>query len=203
MEKGNDTNPEESKDNNTLDENKAADIQNFLVSEDTNKIITDLTNKITILEKENNDLRIKNETLIKNNTKNNYLNLKSSLLGMKWNLASQILLKKAEKGANNFEEIIKEKNDLQEINEKMLDLLTEKEIENEDLNEKLKNSEFKSKIEIEQNEEKIKSLEEKIKSIESSKEEYSQQIEDIINEYTSFQEKLKLQIKELTAKEEN
>ena len=203
MEKENDIKPEEKKDNNdNVDENKVINEQDLLISEDPDKIISDLTNKIILLEKANNDLKIKNESLIKNDIKNNSLNLKTSLLGMKWSLTSQILLKKAEKDSNKLEQIIKEKNDAQEINEKMLDLLTEKEIENEDLNEKLKNTELKSKIEMEQKEEKIKSLEEKIKSIENFKEEYTEQMDDIVKEYNSFQEKLKLQIKELNAREE-
>ena len=113
-----------------------------------------------------------------------------------------MLLKKTENDSNKLAEIVKEKEDLQEINEKMLDLLTEKELENEDLMEKLKDFELKSKLEIVQNEEKIKSLEEQLKLIENSKESSSQDIDDIISEYILFQEKLKTQIKELTIKEE-
>ena len=89
---------------------------------------------------------------------------------MKWSIASQMLLKKTENDSNKLAEIVKEKEDLQEINEKMLDLLTEKELENEDLMEKLKDFELKSKLEIDQNEEKIKSLEEQLKLLENSKE---------------------------------
>ena len=96
--------------------------------ENPKKIISDLANKIILLEKNIEDLKTKNENLIKNNLKKNALNLKSSLIGMKWGLASQLLLKKAESDSNKLSEIIKEKEDLQEINEKMLDLLTEKRI---------------------------------------------------------------------------
>ena len=164
-------------------------IIDLLKEENPKKIISDLANKIILLEKNIEDLKTKNENLIKNNLKKNVLNLKSSLIGMKWGLASQLLLKKAESDSNKLSEIIKEKEDLQEINEKMLDLLTEKELENEDLIEKLKNNELNSKIEIEQNLEKINSLEEKIKSLENYKESNTKEIEDIIDEYTSFQEK--------------
>ena len=98
--------------------------------------------------------------------------------------------------------MIKEKDDLLEINEKILDLLTEKEIENEDLAEKSKNYQLQSILEIQQNDEKIKLLEKKIKSLEDSKESSNQDIDDIISEYTLFQEKLKSQIKELSSKVE-
>ena len=202
MEKENDKAQEGEKSENQIEEIKPLNEQDFIKNDDPKQIISDLTNKIILLEKANNDLKAKNENLVKNNFKNKSLGLKSSLIGMKLGLASQILMKKANSDSSKLADMIKEKEDLQEINEKMLDLLTEKELENEDLMEKLKNYELNSKLEIEQNEEKIRSLEEKLKFLEDSKDSNSQDIDDIINEYTSFQEKLKLQIKELSSKEE-
>jgi len=202
MEKENDKAQEGEKNENQIEEIKPLSEQDFIKNDDPKQIISDLTNKIILLEKVNNDLKAKNENLIKNNFKNKSLGLKSSLIGMKLGLASQILMKKANSDSSKLADMIKEKEDLQEINEKMLDLLTEKELENEDLMEKLKNYELKSKLEIEQNEEKIRALEEKLKFLEDSKDSNTQDIDDIINEYTSFQEKLKLQIKELSSKEE-
>ena len=46
---------------------------------------------------------------------------------------------------------MKEKDELQQINEKMLDMLTEKELENDELNEKLENYKLEVKIENEKN----------------------------------------------------
>ena len=202
MEKENDKAQEGEKSENQIEEIKPLSEQDFIKNDDPKQIISDLTNKIILLEKANNDLKAKNENLVKNNFKNKSLGLKSSLIGIKLGLASQILMKKANSDSSKLADMIKEKEDLQEINEKMLDLLTEKELENEDLMEKLKNYELNSKLEIEQNEEKIRSLEEKLKFLEDSKDSNTQDIDDIINEYTSFQEKLKLQIKELSSKEE-
>ena len=202
MEKEIDKAQEGEKSDNQIEEIKPLSEQDFIKNDDPKQIISDLTNKIILLEKVNNDLKAKNENLIKNNFKNKSLGLKSSLIGMKLGLASQILMKKANSDSSKLADMIKEKEDLQEINEKMLDLLTEKELENEDLMEKLKNYELKSKLEIEQNEEKIRALEEKLKFLEDSKDSNTQDIDDIINEYISFQEKLKLQIKELSSKEE-
>ena len=202
MEKENDKAQEGEKSENQIEEIKPLSEQDFIKNDDPKQIISDLTNKIILLEKVNNDLKAKNESLVKNNFKNKSLGLKSSLIGIKLGLASQILMKKANSDSSKLADMIKEKEDLQEINEKMLDLLTEKELENEDLMEKLKNYELNSKLEIEQNEEKIRTLEEKLKFLEDSKDSNTQDIDEIINEYTSFQEKLKLQIKELSSKEE-
>ena len=63
-------------------------------------------------------------------------------------------------------EIMKEKDELQQINEKMWDMLTEKELENDELNEKLEN--YKSEMKKE-NEKQIKILEEKIEDLKNSK----------------------------------
>ena len=201
MEKENDKAPEGEKSDNQIEEIKPLSEQDFIKNDDPKQIISDLTNKIILLEKANNDLKAKNENLVKNNFKNKSLGLKSSLIGMKLGLASQILMKKANSDSSKLADMIKEKEDLQEINEKMLDLLTEKELENEDLIEKLKNNELNSKIEIEQNLEKINTLKEKIKSLENYKESTVKEIDDIVEEYTSFQEKLKSHIEELTLKE--
>ena len=48
-------------------------------------------------------------------------------------------------------EIMNEKDELQQINEKMLDMLTEKELDNDELNEKLENYKLEVKIENEKN----------------------------------------------------
>ena len=63
-------------------------------------------------------------------------------------------------------EIMKEKDELQQIDEKMWDMLTEKELENDELNEKLENYKLEMKKEKEKQ---IKILEEKIEDLENSK----------------------------------
>ena len=69
--------------------------------------------------------------------------------------------------------INKEKNELQEINEKMLYMLTEKELENDDLNEKFEN--FKLEVKIQN-----KELVDKIKQKEEG--DLSKKLSDIIKE---------------------
>ena len=97
------------------------------------------------LEKMNNDLKAKNEDLKKNNIENNSLMNKMSHVGLRRKFTVQTTLKKAEDDSVKMAEIVKQKDDLQEINEKMLDLLTEKEMENEDLAQKLENYKMEAK----------------------------------------------------------
>ena len=99
-------------------------------------------------------------------------------------------------------EIIKEKDDLQLMNEKMLDMLTDKEMENEDLLEKIENYKLAAKLEVEKYLEKIQSLEDKIASLEySNGSKYD--IDSLVHEYNNYKERLKRQINEYIKNEEN
>ena len=172
--------------------------------EDKDKMILDLQQKIYSLEKLNKDLLEKNEGLTKNNIMNNNVLTKMSLVGQrrKFTSSQANLNSNAQDDNIKLAEIIKEKDDLQEMNEKMLDLLTEKELENEDLLQKLENYKLEAKIENEKNIEKIQSLEEKIEKLENSKgNEFD--IDDIVNEYNNYKERLKGQINEYLRNEEN
>ena len=84
MEKGNEILSEGDKNKDNNGEYKPLTEQNLLSEDDPKRIISDLTNKIFLLEKMNNELKAKNENLIKNNIKNeSKLNIKQSLIGMK------------------------------------------------------------------------------------------------------------------------
>ena len=89
---------------------------------------------------------------------------------------------------------MKVKDELQLINEKMLDMLTEKEIENDELNEKFENYKLEVKIENEKNLEYIKELEERIEDLENANNEI--QFGEFINEYEKQKEDLNVQINE-------
>ena len=159
------------------------------------KIILKLQQKIILLEKKNNDLKAKNETLTKNNIEKSSLMMKMSLAALRGGYSSKSVLILNPKETNNsqLEEIRREKDDLQQINEKMLDYLTEKEIENEDLIEKFENYKLEVKLENEKYLEKIQNLEEKIESLENSKEN-SVDIDSLVHEYNNYKERLKKQI---------
>ena len=170
--------------------------------EDPEKIISDLQQKLILLEKVNKDLQAKNEDLTKKNIEKNTLMTKMSLVGLRRGFATSE--KNEQDDSVKLAEIIKEKDDLQEINEKMLDLLTDKEIENEDLLEKLEKNKLEAKLENEKNLEKIQNLEDKIQMLESSKSiARSSEIDDIINEYNNYKERLKKQINEYSKNEDN
>ena len=173
--------------------------------EDPEKVIADLQEKVMRLEKMNKDLRSKNEGLKKNNIENNSTMNRMSLVGLRRKFTSQGNFNEVQNDSVKLAEIIKEKDDLQEINEKMLDLLTDKELENEDLHQQLENYKLEMKIENEKNLEKIQNLEDKIVALENSKEGSGGafDIDDIINEYNNYKERIKKQINEYTKNEED
>ena len=90
--------------------------------EDPEKIIADLQEKVMRLEKMNNDLKAKNEDLTKNNIENNSVMKKMGHVGMRRKFTEHGTFKTKQNDSVKIAELIKEKNDLQEINEKMLDL---------------------------------------------------------------------------------
>ena len=165
------------------------------------KIISDLQQKVFLLEKMNNDLKTKNENLTKNNTEKTTLMMKISLANMR----RKFPIAQNQDKSIQLAEVIKEKNDLQQINEKMLDLLTDKEIENEDLIEKLENNKLEAKLENEKYLEKIKNLEEKIQELENLKGNggNNNDIDEIIHEYNNYKERLKRQINDYIKNEGN
>ena len=163
-------------------------------NENKDKIISELKEKINLLEKANNDLKTKVDSFTKKQSLTSMLFVRMAAAGFK----RKLLLSKND--SIRVAEIMKEKDELQQINEKMLDMLTEKELENDELNEKLENYKLEMKTENEKNLEQIKILEEKIEDLENSKDE--EQFEDIINEYNNQKEKLKEQINEYMKSEE-
>ena len=166
------------------------------------QVILDLEQKIILLEKKNKDLKAKNESLTKNNLEKSSLMMKMSFVGLRRGFATKSTLNQNENKSIQLDEIIKEKDDLQQINEKMLDLLAEKEIENEDLIEKIENYKLETKLETEKYLEKIQNLEEKIESLENSKGN-NFDIDSLVHEYNNYKERLKKQINDYIKNEGN
>ena len=174
-----------------------------LNEEDPEKIISELQEKIMRLEKMNNDLKSKNEDLKKNNIENDSVMKKMGHVGMRRKLTSQGTFKQVQNDSLKIAELIKEKDDLQEINEKMLDLLTEKELENEDLNQKFEDYKLEVKLENEKNLEKIQSLEDKIDLLENAKGGTIYDIDEVVNEYNKSKDSLKQQINDYSKIEQD
>ena len=168
-----------------------------------NRQITELQEKIILLEKMNNDLKTKNEELKKSIIENDSTMKKMGHVGMHRKFSTFGTLKKLENDSVKIAELIKEKNDLQEINEKMLDLLTEKEMENEDLQQKLEDYKMEVQLDNEKNIEKIQSLEDKIEMLENEKGGTMYDIDEVVNEYDKSKERLKQQINDYSKIEED
>ena len=164
--------------------------------ENANKIISDLLEKIVLLEKTNKDLKNKIESLTKKQTLNSSILTKIATVGLrKFTLKSDL-----QKDSVKLAEITKEKDELQQINEKMLDMLTENELEIDDLNKKLEDCKLEAKIQNEKNLEQIKALEERIESLENT--EKDNEFDEVFNEYENNKVKLQKQISGFTKLEE-
>ena len=156
------------------------------------KLILDLQEKIIFLEKENKALKNKVESITKKDALNNTIIMKMSMVGLrkKFTLKKDITQKKYDDV--KVAEIIKEKEHLQEMNENMLDMLTEKEIENEDLIQKFENYKLEAKMQNEKDLEQITNLEKEIELLKNAKEISS--YEEIDEEYKRHKEQLQQQI---------
>ena len=156
------------------------------------KLILDLQEKIIFLEKENKALKNKVESITKKDALNNTIIMKMSMVGVrkKFTLKKDITQKKYDDV--KVAEIIKEKEHLQEMNENMLDMLTEKEIENEDLNQKFENYKLEAKMQNEKDLEQITNLEKEIELLKNAKE--ISPYEEIDEEYERHKEQLQQQI---------
>ena len=156
------------------------------------ELILDLQEKIIFLEKENKALKNKVESITKKDALNNTIIMKMSMVGVrkKFTLKKDITQKKYDDV--KVAEIIKEKEHLQEMNENMLDMLTEKEIENEDLNQKFENYKLEAKMQNEKDLEQIANLEKEIELLKNAKE--ISPYEEIDEEYKRHKEQLQQQI---------
>ena len=168
------------------------------VIEDPEKVIAELQEKVMRLEKTNEDLKAKNEILKKENIDNMSLMKKMSYVGQRRKFTVLKGGENAEEDAVIIAKLTNERDDLQEINEKMLDLLKEKELDIENLNQRFENYRMEVRIENDKNMERIRDLEDKVELLEIEKENgYNQQdIDDIVAECNKVKEKLRRQINE-------
>ena len=169
--------------------------------QDPQDLVTSLRNRIIDLEDKLMDLKTKNDELKKNNIHNDSKIKKMATVGLrrKFNYGG--------KGDDKIKiaEIIKEKNDLQQINEKMIAMLTNKELENEALQEKFNKYKSEMKGEMEKYLVTIEELEEKIEMMEETdknKENVDQSLDEIVNEYNKYKERIEKSLKEHIKKED-
>jgi len=162
--------------------------------EDAEKIISELQEKISQLEKTNKELKSKLDSFTKKQNLNTQIFGRLAAAGLKKKFGLKVDVSKLQNNSVKIAELMKEKEELQQNNENMLDMLTEKEIENEELNEKFENYKLEVQKEKEKDMEKIRALEEKIESMEAPKNDTS--FFKVLLEFDAQKEKLKQQLKD-------
>ena len=174
----------------------------FEISQKPQEIIKNLKTKIIDLENQIINLRKKNDILMKDNIENDSKMKRMSFIGTRRKF---IFGSPGEKSKIEIAELIKEKNDLQEINEKMLNMLTEKELENEELQDNFDKYKTNIKNEIQNYLDIINDLKEKNEIYENNienKENFDKNLDEIINEYNIYKERMEKSLNEYIKKEE-
>ena len=172
------------------------------IPQDPHEIIFTLRQKIDQLEDQVENLRKKNDELRKDNIQNNSKLQKISHIGIRKNFT---LGGKENLDSVKMAEIVKEKNDLQEINENMLNMLTEKEIENEELQENFNIYKNEIKLEVQKYIDTIDKLETKIGKLEENeqnKKNFDNNLDEIIKEYNRYKERVEKSLNDHLKKEE-
>ena len=172
------------------------------IPQDSHEIIFTLRQKVDQLENQVENLRTKNEELRKNNIQNNSKLQKISHVGIRKNFT---LGGKDNLNSVKMAEIMKEKDDLQEINENMLNMLTEKEIENEELQEHFNIYKNEVKLEVQKYIDRIDELEAKIATLKENiqnKQNFDKNLDEIISEYNRYKERVEKTLSEHLKKEE-
>ena len=163
---------------------------------DVFQTIEELNQKNLLLEIENQNLKKKLESNSEDKKTNKKMWWKLAFIGMKNKFKLKTDVSKVQSDSAKIAEIIKQKDDLQEINEKMIDMLTEKEIENENLNHEYEQYKAQYKVEVQcQNEKYLKEieyLENRIQELQASKKE--NQVFDVLKDYDEQMDNFKKQI---------
>ena len=163
---------------------------------DVFQTIEELNQKNLLLEMENQNLKKKLESNSEDKKSNKKMWWKFAFIGMKNKFKLKTDVSKVQSDSAKIAEIIKQKDDLQEINEKMIDMLTEKEIENENLSNEYAQYKAQYKVEVQcQNEKYLKEieyLENRIQELQASKKE--NQVFDVLKDYDEQMDNFKKQI---------
>ena len=170
---------------------------------DHQDLIANLRNKIKELEDQIINLRLKNDELTRSNIQNDSKMRKMSFVGIK----RKFTFGSGNKGVDSVKlaELLKEKSDLQEINEKMLNMLTDKELENDELQENFDKYKSEMKMEIQKYIDTIEELEDKIDVMEETNlknQNFDNNLDEIVKEYNKYKERMENKINEHIKKEE-
>ena len=159
---------------------------------DVFQTIEELNQKNLLLEMENQNLKKKLESNSEDKKSNKKMWWKLAFIGMKNKFKLKTDVSKVQSDSAKIAEIIKQKDDLQEINEKMIDMLTEKEIENETLNHEYEQYKVKAECQNVNNLEEIEYLKNRIQELQASNKE--NQVFDVLKDYDEQMDNFKKQI---------
>ena len=159
---------------------------------DVFQTIEELNQKNLLLEMENQNLKKKLESNSEDKKSNKKMWWKLAFIGMKNKFKLKTDVSKVQSDSAKIAEIIKQKDDLQEINEKMIDMLTEKEIENEKLSNEYAQYKVKAECQNDKYLEKIEYLENRIQELQASNKE--NQVFDVLKDYDEQMDNFKKQI---------
>ena len=159
---------------------------------DVFQTIEELNQKNLLLEMENQNLKKKLESNSEDKKSNKKMWWKLAFIGMKNKFKLKTDVSKVQNDSAKIAEIIKQKDDLQEINEKMIDMLTEKEIENENLNHEYEQYKVEVKCQNLKYLEKIEYLQNRIQELQASYKE--NQVFDVLKDYDEQMDNFKKQI---------
>ena len=159
---------------------------------DVFQTIEELNQKNLLLEIENQNLKKKLESNSEDKKTNKKMWWKLAFIGMKNKFKLKTDVSKVQSDSAKIAEIIKQKDDLQEINEKMIDMLTEKEIENEKLNHEYEQYKVEVQCQNEKYLKEIEYLENRIQELQASKKE--NQVFDVLKDYDEQMDNFKKQI---------
>ena len=170
---------------------------------DQKELISKLREKISELEEKILELKSKNEELKKDNIQTDSKLKRMSFIGVrkKFSMAGD-----TSQDSVKIANLIKEKNDLQEINEKMLNMLTEKELQNEELQEDFEAYKTELKTEIKKYLETIDELEQKNEILEENaknQENMDDRLDDVLNQYNSYKKRMEESMMEYIKNEED
>ena len=163
---------------------------------DPYKLIVKLQEKIILLEKENKDLKKEVESIKKKDILNSTIINKMSMVGLRRNFTLKKNVSVLKDDSVELAKIIKEKEELQMINNEILDMITKKELENDELNRQYENYILKTQMEKETFLEKIQNLEKEKNEIEIQKLKEIELYEENFKEYNKHKEQLKQEINE-------
>ena len=193
---------DEDEDEESYNSNKEEDKQ---IDENTDQkeLIKSLKEKISELEEKIFDLKSKNDELKKDNIHTDSKLKRMSFIGVRKKFS---VVGTGTQDTLQLANLIKEKNDLQEINEKMLDMLTEKEIQNEELQEDFEAYKAELKSEVQKYLDTIEELEKKNEILEENaknQENLDERLDDVLNQYNSYKKKTEESMMEYFKNEED